>query len=768
VDPVAYSTGSLKAKKAIDSAVAGMKKAIDAILNELLAAIFVPINLPGARRLFEPLKPDLTEYAEEAKEALNAKIDFFVEMQTNERDARLATFFRSAFLVVGYYKFVHPDAPGQQPRMNFECFMRVFGRPTDTRGAIGTNPANDRPGAYTQYYPHEHLDRPEILPPQDPPVFAPGLQTLARPFRVAWGKEPGTRSPRRKDRLDPDLYSYVRDQIEMTAGLLAEVELQMERTLAEGIRDDDPEWYISLAKLGHALHQVEDFFAHSNWVELAAQRLGEKFLAENIPSRLGVEFVDRALTTYQKRLRRHLTSPLRRWQAHPPEDWVVTGFFDFQDTLISLAHVSEELWGGDVPDPYAEVHARIEIAKDVVEHPRTAQYRVQQVMQQTLEFLTDPRKALKDRDNGVAQSLRDRYEPDLNKLRRPGVSRKVAEQVAREVPLLSGAPGEVQEAFFDVIVEGSRAHKIGRLSLTIYQTINEIAEFIKNPLGWLTDWLPEYLKDRLKDALKFYVKERVYDWVGANRIGCHSLLAKDHGREPFYDKQKECATAVHWYIVNTLLHRPAEKSGVYVDWLELLEYFLRNPLQPKSGSYREVRANVPVTLVHAVTHGEQLKAKDPRYSLEDLYRWSALNPRRFTWRTIADANFGTKDLPLKEAQDLINQILRDRSWGVPVTAPNYAFKAGLPIRIPQQRMPAIFRVSISDDPTWFREVLQKNWTVFKGYEDPETQTSQQPRKHHTPVMISGDQLALLIRRGEKLRREAREVYRPSSSQAAQR
>jgi len=768
VDPVAYSTGSLKAKKAIDSAVAGMKKAIDAILNELLAAIFVPIDLPGARRLFEPLKPDLTEYAEEAKEALNAKIDFFVEMQTNERDARLATFFRSAFLVVGYYKFVHPDAPGQQPRMNFECFMRVFGRPTDTRGAIGTNPANDRPGAYTQYYPHEHLDRPEILPPQDPPVFAPGLQTLARPFRVARGKEPGTRSPRRKDRLDPDLYSYVRDQIEMTAGLLAEVELQMERALAEGIRDDDPEWYISLAKLGHALHQVEDFFAHSNWVELAAQRLGEKFLAEKIPSRLGVEFVDRALTTYQKRLRRHLTSPLGRWQAHPPEDWVVTGFFDFQDTLISLAHVSEELWGGDVPDPYAEVHARIEIAKDVVEHPRTAQYRVQQVMQQTLEFLTDPRKALKDRDNGVAQSLRDRYEPDLNKLRRPGVSREVAEQVAREVPLLSGAPGEVQEAFFDVIVEGSRAYKIGRLSLTIYQTINEIAEFIKNPLGWLTDWLPEYLKDRLKDALKFYVKERVYDWVGANRIGCHSLLAKDHGREPFYEQQKECATAVHWYIVNTLLHRPAEKSGVYVDWLELLEYFLRNPLQPKSGSYREVRANVPVTLVHVVSHGEQLKAKDPRYSLEDLYRWSAINPRRFTWRTIADANFGTKDLPLKEAQDRINQILQDRSWGVPVTAPNYAFKAGLPVHIPQQRMSAIFRVSIGDDPTWFREVLQKDWTVFKGYDDPETGTSESPLKHHTPVMISGDQLALLIRRGEKLRREAREVYRPSSSQAAQR
>jgi hypothetical protein len=413
--------------------------------------------------------------------------------------------------------------------------------------------------------------------------------------------------------------------------------------------------------------------------------------------------------------------------------------------------------------------------KETVQHPKTVEYQVQKVMRATLEFLTDPKKAIDDPDNDIAQMLKDKYEPDHNKLRRPGVSREVAEQVAREVPLLQGAPPEIRDAFFNVIIEGSKAYTMGRLSLTIYQTINQITEFIKNPLGWLIDWLPDYLKEKLQDALKYYTKERVYDLLGADRIGCHSLLAKDHEHAPLYKQQKECATAVHWYIVNTLLRRSTRKSGNYVNWLELLEYFLRNPLPTERGSYSEVSTDVPVTLIHTVTQREQLKNfEDPRYSLEDLYKWSALKPAQFTWRVIADANFGTKDLSLKDAQDTINQILHDRSWGVPVKAsnyeepPNYAFKPGVRIDIPQQKKRVDFRISIGDDPSWFKEVLEKDWTVFKGYEDPETQTSKPPLQHHTPVIISGDELTLLINRGKRLRREAREVYRPTRGQVMQR
>jgi hypothetical protein len=764
VDPVAYWSGTGKIKSGADSVVDEVKKSIKGFLDELIATVFEEQGSIG-QQILKSLKSEIERHAEEAKNSLHKKIDFLTQGQSEERDARLAKFFRDSFLVIGYYKFVHPETSNDQPRMNFECFMQVFGRPMDTRGANASGPANDRPGAYTQYYPHEHLDRPEILPPQEPPIYSPGKQTLEYPFRLAHGKQSGTRSPRKKERLNPDLYSYLRDHIEMTAGLLAEVDLQCRQAILKGIRDDDPKWHVTLAKLGHALHQVEDFFAHSNWVELAATRLGPEFISKVIPPETKVEMIDRAYTTFRKRLKRHLTKQLPKWQDHPEESWVVTGFFDFRDTLISLAHITEELWGGDVPDPYVEGYQLLETVKEAATHPKTVKYEVQKTMRDVLDFLTNPEKALEDNENELAKSLKDKFESDINKLRRPGVSQKVAEQVASETTYLNGAPREVQDAFFNVIVEGSRVYEFWKLTFTIYETVQDIAEFIKNPLGWLGKWLPKEIKKIFINALKFYARERFYDWIGAGRIGCHSLMAKDHGREPFYKQQKECATAVHWYIVKTLLRWKEKEDSSFIDWLELLEYFLRNPLPPKEGSFRVIRRPVPVTVVHTVRYKEQLKADDLRYSLEDLYRPTAIDPKRFNWRMIADANFNTSGLPLKRAQNAINHILRENAWGVPVTPPNYAFKPGLRILIPNQKAIAIFLVPASDETNWFKEVLEKGWKVFRGIEDPESQTSQGPLDHHKPIAISLDELRKIILRGQKLRREAREAYRPPVQRA---
>lgn len=764
VDPIAYWSGSSKIKSGADSVVDEVKKSIEGFLDELIATVFEEQGSIG-QQIFKSLKPDIEPYAKKAKDSLHKKIDFLTASQSDERDAHLSKFFRDSFLVAGYFKFVHPETSNSQPRMNFECFMQVFGRPTDTRGANTGGSANDRPGAYTQYYPHEHLDRPEILPPQEPPIFSPGKQIFEYPFRLAYGKQSGTRSPRKKERVEPDLYSYLRDHIEMTAGLLAEVDIEFRKAIPKEIRDDDPKWHITLAKLGHALHQVEDFFAHSNWVELAATRLGPEFVSKVIPPETKVEVIDRAYTTFQKRLKRHLTESLPEWQKHPEETWAATGFFDFRDTVISLAHITEELWGGDVPDPYVEGYQLLESVKEATSHPKTVKYEVQKAMRDALDFLTNPTKALEDDENEVVKSLKDKFESDINKLRRPGVSQAVAEQVARDTTYLHGAPKEVQDAFLNAIVEGSRVYTFGKQAFTIYETVQDIAAFIRNPLGWLGKWLPEKIKEKLIDALKFYARERFYDWIGAGRIGCHSLMAKDHGREPFYTPQKECATAVHWYIVKTLLRWKEKEDAGPIDWLELLEYFLRNPLPPNSGSFREIRVPVPVTLVHTVKYMEQLKADDPRYSLEDQYIPSVFHRRKFSkerpyWRMIADANFNTSGMPLKKAQNTINRILRGNAWGVPVTPPNYAFKPGLRILIPNQRAIAIFLVSTSDETTWFKEVFDKGWKVFRGLEDPEIQTSQGPLDHHKPVTLSLDEVDRIILKGRKLRREAREAYRP--------
>jgi hypothetical protein len=757
VDPVAYASGSAKVGATGETVIDEVKRAVDSFLDQLVPTMF---KRTAAGKALESLKKDLEEPAEAAKKALHQALDGLLAASgTDERSARFAKFFRDAFLVKGYFKFVHPEAGGQ-PRMNFDAFMTVFGRIGDTPGASGSGEAADRPGSYTQYYPHEHLDRPEILPAQDPPIFAPGRQTPELPFRVAFGKRAGTRSPNRTERLDPDLYSYLRDDIEMTAGLLAEVDIAMREALSKSFRDDDPNWHLTLAKLGHALHQVEDFYAHSNWCELAHKRLGQSYLAKQLPPQVQVEMVDRAYTTYAKRLKRQLTVPLPTWQSHPEEDWVVTGFFDFRDTMISLAHVTHDVFGLlDVPDPYAEGYDLYRRASEAVQHPRTTEFKAEQAMRQALDLLTDPKRAFADRDNEIAAKIKKQYGGDVNRMLRPGVPANVAQQILQETAILKSAPPQIQAAFFDVIVEGARIYTIANTAYSLYGVVKELSGFFGNPIGWFFEWLPDKLKDVAVDALKFYARERFYDLIGADRIGCHSLLAKDHGREPFFTPAKECATAVHWWVVSTLLRWKDHPDAEYVDWLELLEYFLRNPLAPRRGSAREVTGWAQVTLVHTVRWKEQLKAKDPRYSLEAMYKPTAVRPGLFTWRSIADANFNTTDLPPALAMNTINRILRD--WGgVPVTPPNYAFKEGMRILIPQQRLRVVFLEAPTDEPLWFKEVFDKGWQVFRGIEDPEGQQSQPPLKPHTPVEVPFKEIERLILRGRKLRREARQAYRP--------
>lgn len=750
VDPVAYWSASQKGKGGVDSGVETLKKGIEQFVKDFVASVFA--FDPGStvqQRVLTSLNDKIEQYAKTATAALHGMIDYFIAAHTNERDSRVAKFFRDCFLVKGYFKFVHPAASKQPPRMSFDGFMRVFGRPDDTRGA-GANPADDRPGAYTQYYPHEHVDRPEVLPPQDPAVFQPGKELPNTPLRLGPGKQDGTRSPRNRKRLDPDLYSYLRDHMEMTAGLLAETDEAFEKALKKDIRDDDPNWYVTLAKLGHALHQVEDFFAHSNWVELAVKRLGSAYVTKLIPPTLGIDMVDRANTTFRKRLKRHLTTPLKDWRQHEDEDWVVTGFFDFSDTLISLAHVSEEIFGLHVPDPYAKGYALGRKVEEAVEDPATVEHQLEKVMRQTMDFLQNPVRELDNPDNKIAKSLVDRFGKDVNKLRRPEVADAVARQVAGETEFLNSAPKLVQDAFFRVIVDGSRVITIGKFAWSLYEVIHGIVDFLDDPIAWFADFLPKELKKLFFEALKFYGKERFYDWIGASRIGCHSLLAKDHGLEPFFDQSKACATAVHWYVVNTLLRWKANPKSDYIDWLDLLEYFLRNPLPP--AGYGETATDAAVTIVHITQPDDQLKTLTQKYAPRAI--------GRFTWRSIADVNYNTTGLRDQEAADVINRILRDSGMGYPVTPPNYAYKKNVRVLIPQQRI----KVPLCEEPAgeslWYKEVFDKGWEVFRGMDDDTTQTSTAPLQHHTPIVIGATDLQGIITRGKKLRREAREAYRP--------
>ncbi|GHI00982.1 HET-C-related protein [Neobacillus kokaensis] len=758
IDPVTFTSGANGLKDGIDSIIDRIKKPIDQTLDEWSSTLF-EIEWIDGKKIFKPLKVELNSFVQDLKSELYSLIDFFTGMHTSQRDYRIANWFRDAFLLIGYFKFVHPEAPGWPERMNFDCFMSVFGRKDQL---FSTNNAADRPGSFTQYYPHEHLDRPEILGVKGPKLYEPGRQERHFPFRVEPSKHPGPRSSKLREKIDPDLYSYLRDYIQMTAGLLAEVDLEFEQVFKKGIpRDHDPIWHLTLAKLGHALHQVEDFFAHSNWFELAAKTMGQEFLTKLIPKKTNLEMIDRLSTAYQKRLKRYLTVPMEDWHQHPDEEWVVSGYFDMQDSFISIMHLAQELIGWDAPDPYAQIHEAVQTVKETVEKPKTILQKVQKKLQETMDFITNPKKALEDPENEIAKWLEETFGKDAKKLVRPTVSRKIAEKIAKETDFFRDMPPEVLEAFLNLIVEGTRNITYLKWEKNYYETIKTLTEFYQGPAAWVRKWIPEKIKEKLFDVAKFYGFDRFYDFIGAGRIGCHSLMAKDHKDAPFYEKQKECATAVHWYIVKTMLRWKEKKDAEYINWLELLEYFLKNPLPPNEKSYI---ITIPVTIVHTVKYKEQLKSDELHYSLEDLYKYRSVNPSQFSWKSIADINFNTYGMSLEDTRNAINQILKDRNWGTKVTHPNYAFKPGLKIFIPQQKAKLKIYSLPDDQNPWFKAVLDKGWKVFKGYEDDDSGTSQPPIEHHTPKKISINELKTQIAHAKRMRMEAREKYRPSFRQ----
>jgi hypothetical protein len=362
--------------------------------------------------------------------------------------------------------------------MDYLAYKHIFGYKQ-------TDPEH---GRFTQYYPHEHMDRYPI----EPCARGKFSSKEARETRTPKGR--GTGGP-----LSPHLYRYLVDDIQIAAGLLAEVDLYWAKRMFTAnpawSSDADLEWNEYLSKLGHALHAVEDYFVHSNFLELALKDWpgGAKYLPQKEKGPYS------SWDIFQKRLKRFEGENEANENAEP---LVVTGYFDFHDTFFSIRHVYEDAFGQekgkgdpDAAEPWRKLlHNLVKAVQDAL--PPHAEITKEQARKRAEDILN---KKLFDGELDLART-------ELN-----------AEQ-------------EVKDAFLEAIAGLTERSKDAISLYDAWASVYLCVRALEAPLEQLKAILDK-LNVPFQDLIKVpqaAIRQRIDARIGRFRVGCHSLMAKDY------------------------------------------------------------------------------------------------------------------------------------------------------------------------------------------------------------------------------------------------
>lgn len=488
--------------------------------------------------------------------AVSTRIAAAVAVLDGGRDSRAAKAIKRAFKWIGYHKFVHAES-GVASGMDFAAFEHVI------------------EVQYTQYYPHEHLDR--------------------------WPAAPGPPGD------DPtQVYTYLANDVKIAAGLIAQIDLEWAskafvRDLGRSPwKDDkDPDWNLWVARLGHALHAVEDFFSHSNFIEHAIDALGSDDPRKSLrPEQPFLSFGLTDADIYERRQTRY-SEP----QNDITETHVVTGYFDTVDSLFSLEHVVDELF----PEKKAP-------------EVTTTSTRAGRVLRDVLEQVQKRTEGRKNITEAEAREIAEKV-----------VAEKLGtKDVEYDAFMGENVPAGIRGTFYDAVAGFSARTGGATMSLfEVFLLLKLLADAMSYPRRFIR-WL---LGDTIADIVSAVtdpvltvaepVLRMVFDNVlGRFRVGCHSLLAKDYrwkdrpNIDAIYEEAKKCSKEVHNYVVKVLTRwgkgsvaavkrtDPLTDSAsfnrlrrwMWVDWLDLMRYLLRHP--------KKTEEMVSDTWWYAVLHGK--------------------------------------------------------------------------------------------------------------------------------------------------------------------
>jgi hypothetical protein len=398
---------------------------------------------------------------------------------------------------------------------------------------------------FTQYFPHEHVD----FPPFPPNLPQRGTR---EPSTVTADGQAG--SPVRQ------LHDYTEKQLVYLGDLLTRIE----RDWAHPTGVDPARRRELVAEFGHASHAIEDWFFHSNFVETCwkiahpADPAPHAVLPPAPPE--DVENLGPAPTenTFQRRYHRRLRSPRFKGSsdtldpdASDPVALLFTGSYGSNDLFFSLIDALGHVIGTrpTVTDLHTEILLQLHLALFGTEQEQ------EKALKDWLDLCTSGKLVTAARVAVAAHKI-EQFEADAI-IEISQIEKHLAETYS---VIGLGVLGLVQQMFAK-----------GRA--TVKTSLERGAEIDVDPAHQVAD-------------------DRSDNGSPGENLGSHSLLCKDSVRkEPLREATLRLARYTATYVARTMASRmPANNPtnpDQFVDWLELLRYFITHPAQAAGGAGTE-------------------------------------------------------------------------------------------------------------------------------------------------------------------------------------
>jgi hypothetical protein len=695
---------------------------------------------------------------------------------TSTRSGTMGTTLLSFVRVVGYLKFARPESNAARQTVEYDSYARIFDE------------------LCRQYFPHDHADRPLCSLSYGPTCEAIWEDHHAHQRDRLYASAPGRGG-------DRHMYEYLIDDRRILAARLAEIDRDWaSRDLPAEAQMDTAERDLWLARLGHLLHCAEDFFAHSTFVEQA------------VPAALGPEGLVAAL---RGRSARRVGEPVvaqlasykvsRRLQRYSPdlyeagsgtgerEDRLATGYFDGWDTLNSFLHFAEELIRPallafetrprrsalenvirELLAAYAE-----ETVTDVLDlfklRPYEAAGSWEVKVHQALDGLLDYAQKATSRDDAV----------NFDKVR----SHACADPVLKHLP-----ESLLRDYLVPAVLALTETVWKTKVRWTVYKAVKAVSEFGESPIRYLLKPLTddahrtllrayigiigELVAKDLLVKLNYILLTELQDLFRADRVGCHSLLAKDQPIEPLFDEMFRCARHVDWFVVDTLCRwsnqawvRDTDEQRRWVRWDDLLAFYLASPLDIPEALRRRAdwrRARALRRHVVPDVGGTFRSVHQALTATTDGVQEVG------TYEEFLEANLGMGEGPSIYTVDPVGGTVVDEGAVAALViasgmghahATGYRLFPGLTVILP---VLVTVSVDVVETQTWYGDVLQLSDEEWKrltaAYERTRLTMSLPEFQHYSPTYYSGSpadiqrSVADLISVGSTLRLNLEHAY----------